>query len=112
MRLLLTTIMLGLWISGAQAARVAFAWSASTGAPAATGYKLCYGTVSGVYTTCVDVGTLLVGTLDGLTDGGTYYVAVRAYNAEGDGLPSAQLTVVATPSTPQRAAAFFTTVTP
>ena len=47
----------------------------------ATGYKIHYGTSSGVYTGIVDVGASLTGTVSGLTEGLRYYFAASCYNA-------------------------------
>lgn len=46
------------------------------------GYKVNYGTASGVYTQKIDVGNVNSHTLSNLSDG-TYYFAVSAYNALG-----------------------------
>src|SRR5882672_2621066 len=46
------------------------------------GYKLSYGTVSGIYTTIVDVGNVTTWPLN-LTGGLRYYFAVQAYNTSG-----------------------------
>jgi hypothetical protein len=52
--------------------------------PGASGYRIYYGTESGTYTDAVDVGAKAQGTVSGLTDCTTYYVAVKAYNAAGE----------------------------
>ena len=44
------------------------------------GYKVKYGTTSGVYTTTVDVGNVVTTTVTGLVSGQTYYFAVSAYD--------------------------------
>ncbi len=44
------------------------------------GYKVYYGTSSGVYTTAVNVGNVLSYKVANLTSGHTYYFAVTAYN--------------------------------
>ena len=49
----------------------------------ATGYILYYGTGAGSYTQQVDVGNNSVTTVNGLSNGTTYYFAVRAYDASG-----------------------------
>src|SRR5207247_1053443 len=58
---------------------VNLAWNASTGA---AGYKVHFGTASGVYGTPVDVGIKTTYTVTGLA-AGTYYFAVTAYNSSG-----------------------------
>ena len=45
------------------------------------GYKLYYGTTSGIYDHSIDVGNVTIYTLTGLTQGQGYYLAVTAYNA-------------------------------
>jgi hypothetical protein len=47
------------------------------------GYRVHYGTESGVYTTSVDVGLVWASTLTGLTDGTIYFSALTAYNTFG-----------------------------
>jgi hypothetical protein len=47
--------------------------------PGAVGYEVCYGTSSGVYTTCTDVGNVTFYTPS--LPSGTYYFAVKAYDA-------------------------------
>ena len=49
-----------------------------------TGYVLFYGTASQSYSEQVDVGNTTSYTLGGLSNGTTYYLAVRAYDAAGD----------------------------
>jgi hypothetical protein len=50
----------------------------------ATGYILYYGTASQSYSGQVDVGNTTSYTLSGLSDGTTYYVAIRAYDTVRD----------------------------
>src|SRR5258706_7688021 len=50
--------------------------------PDIAGYKLSYGTQSGVYTTTLDVGNVTTWPL-ALTDGVRYFFAVQAYNTAG-----------------------------
>lgn len=64
----------------AQAGTVRLAWLASA-SPEATGYQVHYGTATGTYTVIVDVGQLTSWTKTGLTNGTTYYFAVKAYNS-------------------------------
>lgn len=48
------------------------------------GYKLYYGTSSGVYTISVDVGNVASSLVTGLTSGTTYYFVVTAYDTIGN----------------------------
>ena len=48
------------------------------------GYKIYYGTASGVYTHSVDVGNVTTYTLTGLTKGQVYYTAATAYDTSGN----------------------------
>jgi hypothetical protein len=48
------------------------------------GYKVYYGTASGVYGTPTDAGNVITYTLTGLTKGQTYYVAVTAYDTSNN----------------------------
>jgi len=45
------------------------------------GYKVYYGTESGVYTTAIDVGNVTTYTVTGLPLGNTYFFAITAYDA-------------------------------
>jgi hypothetical protein len=62
-----------------QTGAVALAWDASPG-PDVAGYRIHYGTQSGVYTAVVDVGPALEGVVHGLTEGRQYYFGASAYN--------------------------------
>jgi hypothetical protein len=74
-----------------QAATLSLAWDPpDTGSPA--GYILGYGTQSGVYTSIVNVGPSTTITVDGLSEGHTYFFVVVAYNASGAiSLPTPEL---------------------
>jgi hypothetical protein len=48
------------------------------------GYKIYYGTASGVYGNPADAGNVPTYTLTGLTKGQTYYVAVTAYDTSNN----------------------------
>ncbi len=47
------------------------------------GYRIYYGTASGVYSSVINAGKVLSYQIDGLAGGTTYYVAVTAYDATG-----------------------------
>ena len=79
-KILLVFTALILLSGSAHALEVTLGWSESTGA---TGYKLYWGTESGVYTNSMDVGNVLQGTISDLSDG-AYYFAVTAYNDVGE----------------------------
>ena len=65
-----------------QAATLSLAWDPpETGSPA--GYILGYGTQSGVYTSIVNVGPSTSITVNGLSEGQTYFFVVVAYDAAG-----------------------------
>ena len=63
-------------------AKVACAWRANL-EPDLAGYKLYIGTVSGVSSTCIDVGRRTSFEVTGLIRGMTYYFALTAYNDAG-----------------------------
>lgn len=62
-------------------------WSAVSGA---TGYRIKYGTQSGINTATVDAGGAVSGTVTGLSNGTTYYYIVTAYNAAGESVNSTE----------------------
>ena len=62
--------------------QVVLQWDPNTETDLA-GYKIHWGTRSGVYTSTVDVGNETSCTLTGLLYGKTYYITATAYNAEG-----------------------------
>lgn len=65
---------------GAHAGQIQIAWDA---VPGATGYRVYYGTQSGIYTASVNSSSTSA-TVSGLQDCQTYYLAVKAYNAAGE----------------------------
>ncbi len=75
--LLVIALLLGS-ASALRAATVTATWNANPESDIA-GYKLSYGTQTGVYTTTVDVGNVTSRALT-LTNGQRYYFAVQAYN--------------------------------
>jgi PKD repeat protein len=64
------------------AGQVSLAWNASTGPVA--GYRVYYGTTSGTYSANVNAGNVTTSTVASLTDGATYYFAVKAYDSAGN----------------------------
>jgi large repetitive protein len=82
------------------AASVTLAWDQPTDG-ITTGYILFYGTTSQSYSQQIDVGGVAIYTVSGLTDGTTYYFAVRAYDALGElSAPSAEVSVTVGSSVP------------
>ncbi|HCI45360.1 MAG TPA: hypothetical protein DE315_07530 [Candidatus Omnitrophica bacterium] len=68
--------------------QVALQWTAAT---TSTGYKVKYGTTSGVYGTTLDVGNVTTHAVTGLTNETPYYFIVTASNGFGESGPSNQL---------------------
>ena len=65
------------------AAEVTLAWDANTETDLA-GYKIHYGTASGVYSHHLDVGDITQYTVTELDDGVTYYLAATAYDGDNN----------------------------
>ena len=101
-RLLLLFVIVLLFGSAStiQAANVTATWNPNTESNIA-GYKLSYGTQTGVYSTTVDTGNVTTWSLT-LTAGQTYFFALQAYNTSGLTSPlSAEVVyVVPAPTTP------------
>ena len=77
-------------------------WNANP-EPELVGYKVYYGTTSGVYTQSVDIGNQTTATLTNLSVGVTYFSVVTAYDAERlESPPSVEIsfTPVAPPPPP------------
>lgn len=74
----------------ASAGQVILSWDPPTtnadGSPLTDldGYRVYYGTSSGVYDTTLDVGSVITSTVSNLTDGVIYYFAVTAYDLSGN----------------------------
>jgi hypothetical protein len=81
-------------------AQLTFAWDAPTTGDPPTGYKLYWRIAPAPYTSFVDVGNVLTGTVTGLTASTLYYMSVVAYNAAGDGPFSQEVGNLAGPTTP------------
>jgi hypothetical protein len=75
-------------------------WDASTGT--VSGYRIYYGTSSGVYTGAEDVGNVTQYPLSNLplVEETTYYIIVKAYNSAGESSPSNMVTYYCPDSTP------------
>ena len=69
-----------LLVMPAFAGTVELAWDAVAGA---SGYRASYGTSTGQYTGVQDLGSATSGSLTGLNDCTTYYIAVKAYDSQG-----------------------------
>jgi hypothetical protein len=83
LRKILTVSVLLLAASGtAFAIPVTLAWDRNA-EPDVAGYRVSYGTASGVYTATVDAGDAVTVSIDGLTRGATYYFVVRAVSDSG-----------------------------
>jgi hypothetical protein len=81
---------------------LALEWDANS-EPDLAGYRLHYGTQSGVYTVTRDVGMVTEATVSYLSEGVTFFFAVTAYDTFGfESLPSDEVSfaVPPAPSTP------------
>jgi chitodextrinase len=92
------------WGSLSQAANLTFAWDAATDDVGVTGYRIYYRIPPEAYSTFVDVGNVLTGTVTGLTANTLYYFSVVAYDAENNLSPFSQeagnMTGPTTPTAP------------
>ena len=69
-------------VGGVSGRSLRLAWDASTD-PDVVGYRVYYGNASGEYTQSVTVSNVTFATISDLTEGLTYYFAIRAFNAAG-----------------------------
>jgi hypothetical protein len=76
------------WASQLHAAQnVTLKWDPNPASNLA-GYRLYYGTSSGVYTQEINVGNTTATLVSNLTEGRTYFFAVTAYNTAAESFPS------------------------
>jgi hypothetical protein len=106
------------WASQLHAAQnVTLTWDPDPASNLA-GYRLYYGTSSGVYTQEIDVGNMTATLVSNLTEGRTYFFAVTAYNTAAESLPSNEVSyavpvsVTASASTSAAASAVTARATP
>jgi hypothetical protein len=78
------------------ASSVTLAWDPPNGASGIAGYRLHYGTSSGIYPQIINVGSTTTVTVPNLVPGQTYYVVVTDYNTVGlESGPSNQVSFIA-----------------
>lgn len=83
-----------------RAGSVTISWNANPEADV-VGYVVLYGTQSGVYAFSQPVGKVTTATLANLKDGQTYYIVIRAVNADGlSGPMSGEVSAVVSPTSP------------
>lgn len=83
------------------ASTVTLAWNRSPGSEV-TGYRIYYGVASGSYANSVTVGNVTSNSIPGLTNGVTYFFAVKAYDANGvESVPSNEISFLPGRSTLQ-----------
>ena len=81
--LFLVSVILFISITNSFAAQVTLTWNIST-ADDIAGYKIYYGNSSRNYNSFVDVGNQTSYTISDLVDGNTYFIAVTAYDINGN----------------------------
>lgn len=111
-RLFLSLVIIVFSFNISFAAMVSLVWAPPEGNPQPTGYKVYYGTVTGTYTSSVDVSTAQFAQIIGLTQGVTYYFIVVGYNAAGDGTPTPEMSTVANDPVNEVLAQQFSTIYP
>ena len=102
------------WASQLHAAQnITLKWDPNS-APNLAGYRLYYGTSSGVYTQEIDVGNMTATLVSNLKEGRTYFFAVTAYNTAAESLPSNEVsyTVPVSVTASKAASAVKTRATP
>jgi hypothetical protein len=81
-RLLSVLMLLGVLVAPVLAGNIPLAWDASTSS-GVTGYKIYYGSATGVYPNVKVVGNVTTYTLTGLVDG-SYFIVATAFDANGN----------------------------
>ena len=102
------------WASQLHAAQnITLKWDPNP-APNLAGYRLYYGTSSGVYTHEINVGNMTATLVSNLKEGRTYFFAVTAYNTAAESLPSNEVsyTVPVSVTASKAASAVKTRATP
>jgi hypothetical protein len=64
-------------------AQITVEWDANT-EPNISGYRVYYGSESGIYDSIVDVGNITNYTIIGLEPGDTYFITATAYDTDGN----------------------------
>jgi hypothetical protein len=77
-----------------QAATLTFMWDPPLTGDTPTGYQLLYGTAPGTYDHTVDVGPATTVAITNLLPATRYFAVAKAYNAEGIGPPSNEVTIL------------------
>jgi Fibronectin type III domain len=92
----ISLVLVTCWPPEVRAAQsVTLAWDPNLD-PTIAGYRLYYGTSSGVYTQQIEVGNTTATLVSNLADGQTYFFAVTAYNAAGaESTPSNEVSYTA-----------------
>ncbi len=78
------TLILFLCISNVYSAQVTLAWDPPVNDADIAGYKIYYGNSSRNYNSIADVGNQTSYTISNLVDGNTYFIAVTAYDINGN----------------------------
>ena len=99
-RLLLSIFMVLAMVGTSLAATQQLSWTVSN-IPDLAGYKVSYGTSTGVYSQTIDVGDVTQYTLTGLDDDTTYYYIIIAYDIDSnESLHVAEDSFTTPPGTP------------